>query len=64
MMTLDMEGIEYCEGTDYVQKVVTSYSGDFKRPACLIFKLKTPTTLKTERNCNYIRLLIGLQDKR
>ena len=47
MMTLDMEGIEYCEGTDYVRKVVTSLSGDFKRQACLIFKLKRLTTPET-----------------
>ena len=47
MMTLDMEGIEYCEGADYVQKVVTSLSGHFKRQACLIFKLKRLTTLET-----------------
>ena len=47
MMTLDMEGIEYCEGTDYVQKVVISLGGDFKRRACLIFKLKRLVTLES-----------------
>ena len=47
MMTLDMEGIEYCEGTDYVQEVVTSLSGDFKRQVCLIFISKRLTTLET-----------------
>ena len=47
MMTLDMEGIEYREGTDYVQKVVTSLSGDLKLQVCLIFKLKRLTTLET-----------------
>ena len=65
MITLDIEGLEYCEGTGYVQKVVPSFRGDIKRQTCLTFKLQTLRTLKTNGMVIYnIGILIQIQDKR